>query len=246
MIKEEKTMIDSLLGEIRSGLKAKADPARVKKYARFFVEGYDAYGVDLKGMREERERWFREYQAELGLEGFLQAGKLLVQSGKYEEGFIAIDLIYPYRKNFTPAVFDRLGSWLDDGFCNWAHVDSFSSEILPVFLIQHIVPLAAFSSWRNAPSKWKRRAVPVTLIKTLKTDLSVERMLEFIDPMMGDQEKVVQQGLGWFLREAWKLNPQPVEKFLLNWKDRCARLIIQYSTEKMTKEQKSAFKKSTQ
>jgi 3-methyladenine DNA glycosylase AlkD len=236
--------IESLLLKIRRVMQANANPFRVKKYSRFFVEGYDAYGVDLKELRPEREKWFLEYQDELGMEGFLQAGRLLLQSGKYEEGFIAIDFISRYIPDFTPAVFNRLGSWLEDGLCNWAHVDSFSSEILPFFLNQHIVPLNAFSDWRKASSKWKRRAVPVTLIKTLKSSLPIQEMLDFIEPMMEDKEKVVHQGLGWFLREAWKISPPPVEDFLLKWKDSCARLIIQYATEKMDKSKKSIFKRN--
>jgi 3-methyladenine DNA glycosylase AlkD len=61
--------------------------------------------------------------------------------------------------------------------------------------------------------------------------------------MMGDSEKVVHQGLGWFLRETWKRDRNPVEAHLLKWKDTCARLIVQYATEKMSKEEKLRFKR---
>jgi hypothetical protein len=54
---------------------------------------------------------------------------------------------------------------------------------------------------------------------------------------------VVHQGLGWFLREAWKLYPQPVENYLAVWKDSAPRLIFQYATEKMTPEQKACFRR---
>ena len=83
----------------------------------------------------------------------------------------------------------------------------------------------------------------MTLIKALKMEYKFPDLVAFIDPMLGDTEKVVHQGLGWFLREAWKLDHEPVEAFLLKWKDTCARLIIQYATEKMTKEEKLRFKR---
>jgi 3-methyladenine DNA glycosylase AlkD len=60
---------------------------------------------------------------------------------------------------------------------------------------------------------------------------------------MLDPDRVVHLGVGWFLREAWKVNPEPVEAFLLEWKDRAPRLIYQYATEKMTAAQKARFKK---
>ena len=236
--------IETLVQEIRTVLRAHANPALVKKYSRYFVEGYDAYGVDFKEIEEEKNSWLKDNREELGLDGFLHLGDLLVRSGKYEEGIIAIDFIAHFKNEFTPATLERLGNWLDHGLCNWAHVDVISSDVLPVFLLNKIVTLDAFSGWRSASSKWKRRAVPVTLIKTLKSELSIETLLKFIDPMMMDAEKVVRQGLGWFLREAWKKRPELVEGHLLKWKDQCPRLIIQYATEKMTKEQKAAYKRA--
>jgi 3-methyladenine DNA glycosylase AlkD len=61
--------------------------------------------------------------------------------------------------------------------------------------------------------------------------------------MMMDPERVVHQGLGWFLREAWKKQAEPAENFLLKWKDSAARLIFQYATEKMALNEKSRFRK---
>jgi hypothetical protein len=60
--------------------------------------------------------------------------------------------------------------------------------------------------------------------------------------MMLDGERVVHQGLGWFLREAWKRDAATVEPFLLEFKDTAARLIFQYATERMTAGDKARFK----
>jgi hypothetical protein len=46
--------IETLVKEIRAVLQAHANPALVEKYSRYFVEGYDVYGVDLKEIRGER------------------------------------------------------------------------------------------------------------------------------------------------------------------------------------------------
>ena len=107
--------IKSLVKEIQAVLKAHANPALVKKYSRFFVEGYDAYGVDLKEIKGERNAWLKDNRRELGLEGFLRLGDLLVKSGEYEEGFIAIDFIYHFQNEFTPDTLERLGGWLENG-----------------------------------------------------------------------------------------------------------------------------------
>jgi 3-methyladenine DNA glycosylase AlkD len=239
-------MVKNILTEIRDFCRENADPARVRKYARYFVEGYDAYGVDRELMEKQRELWLQEHRQKLGFEGFLKLGDLLVENGKYEEASFAIWFAAAFKDDYTPETLERLGQWLDNGFRNWAHTDVFSGEVLSSFIVRGIVRLKALSLWRNASSRWKRRAVPVTLIKGLQTDLPVSRLLEFISPMMLDSERVVQQGLGWFLREAWKISPSPVEKFLLKWKDSCGRLIVQYATEKMSAEKKGLFKRSKQ
>jgi len=68
-------------------------------------------------------------------------------------------------------------------------------------------------------------------------------LLEFVRPLMMDNERVVHQGLGWFLRETWKKDPSPVEAYLLEFKDTAARLIFQYATEKMSPAQKERFRR---
>ncbi len=236
--------VNKLLGEIRKFCKENADDKIVKKYAKYFVEGYDPYGIDPKILSPQRELWLNKYKDELGFEGFLKLGDLLVKSGKYEETFITLFFVKAFTDQFNPKTLDRFGKWLKSDIKNWAHTDSLCGDILPQFILKNIVSLDAFSNWRKSDSKWQRRAVPVTMIKLLKTKKPVKLLLDFIDPMMLDKEKVVHQGLGWFLREVWKLYPKSVEAFLLKWKDKCARLIIQYATEKMLANEKIRFRKS--
>lgn len=235
--------IQTATKEIRHFCEANANPDLVKKYARYFVEGYDAFGVDGKLILEQRKQWLADWGKEHDLNWFLDLGDRLVATGKYEEGWIGMAFIIMQVKSITPESFVRVGAWLEDGLHNWAHVDTLSGDLLSQYLTKEVVPLTAFSDWRKSPSKWKRRAVPVTLIKALKLDYTIPELLAFIDPLMGDGEKVVHQGLGWFLREAWKRDPKPTETFLLNYKDTCARLIVQYATEKMIKEEKLRFRK---
>ncbi len=237
--------IDHLLMEIRDFCLQNSNPALVQKYSRFFVEGYDAYGVEQKVIENQRKIWLEEFRGTLGFDDFLKLGDLLVASGKYEEVFLAFWFIKTFDKEFTKDTFTKLADWLENGICNWAQTDTFSMDIVSPFLINRIVELDDFSGWRNSPSKWMRRSVPVSLIKPAQQGLPVTVVLDFIAPLMHDSEKVVHQGLGWLLREVWKIYPAEVEPFLMEWKDICARLIIQYATEKMTSKHKIKFRRSS-
>ena len=82
------------------------------------------------------------------------------------------------------------------------------------------------------------------MIKLLKSTNDFKFLFDMIDLMMLDNERVVHQGLGWFLREAWKIKHKETEEFLFKWKDYAARLIFQYATEKMHPEERMKFRKN--
>ena len=96
---------------------------------------------------------------------------------------------------------------------------------------------------RSYYGKYQRRVVPVSLIKYMKKRGGVEELIILLEPLMADRERVVHQGIGWFLREAWKQEPLLIESFLLKYRNTAARLIFQYATEKMSKEERLRFRR---
>jgi len=235
--------IEKKFAEIRKFCEQNADPQIVKKYARFFTEGYDAYGLTQQIFEAQRDKWFNSWKQELSVNDFILLGDRLIATGKYEEASFAIAFLYSDIRKLIPEVFEKLGSWLENGITNWAHTDVLSGRILAYFINSKIIEIESLKKWTGSGSVWKRRAVPVTLVEALKTDIPLERILSVIEPLMPDNERKVQQGLGWLLREAWKKYPDKTEKFLLKWKDTCGRTIIQYATEKMNKEDRIRFRK---
>ncbi len=174
----------------------------------------------------------------------LSVAPALLESGKYEETFFAIRFVKPHIGEFTAATFKQMEKWFGHGIVNWAHADVFAGSVMSVFLTNGIVPLTAYEPWREAANKFQRRSAAVVLIEYLKCEKKIKPMLAFVEPLMTDEAREVHQGVGWFLREAWKIDKPTIEKFLLKWKDTAPRLIFQYATEKMTPEEKKRFKKS--
>jgi 3-methyladenine DNA glycosylase AlkD len=230
-----------LCEEIRNYCRANADEAIVKKYSRYFKDGYDAYGVSREKYEEKVDSLLNDKRINMKL--VLSASRHLVKSGKYEETSFAIRLLSKFSEEFTIATFDEIGKWFEIGIINWAHTDVICGLLISEFFMRNIISLEALSGWRTAKNKYQRRAVPVAMIELLKSTSDYAPLFAFIEPMMLDSEKVVHQGLGWFLREAWKLKKKEIEVFLLKWKKDAARVIFQYATEKMSPEQKKRFKK---
>lgn len=239
---EEKRMKEKV-ETIREFCIQHSDEKFIAKYARFFKTGYDAWGVDPILLKAELKQWLSAWQKEMALADVLALGSMLVKSKKYEEVNCAIILLAGFKKQFTADVFEQLSLWFEHDICNWAHTDMICSEIMKPLLKKHIIEIHHFELWRSSASSWKQRAIPVAFIQAVKNKAAIEPLLHIIEPMMLSPIREVQQGLGWFLREAWRLHPVEVELFLLKWKNFCGRIIIQYATEKMTKEEKFNYKK---
>ncbi|MBC8218176.1 MAG: DNA alkylation repair protein [Planctomycetes bacterium] len=221
-----------LCEDIRSYCRENADEAVVKKYSKYFKEGYDAYGVSRELLADKVKSLLSDKDVDMKV--VLNASRRLVKSGKYEETSFAIRLLKGFSQQFDAGTFAQLEKWFEIGIINWAHTYVICGDLISQFLEREIVPLQAISDWRTATNKFQRRAVPVVLIKPLKSGGDHARLLAFIEPLMLDGERVVHQGLGWFLREAWKLDRKQTEAFLLKWKNDAPRLIFQYATEKTT------------
>lgn len=232
---------DEIFHEIRAFCKANADDKLVEKYRRYFKEGFDAYGLSSELIYSKRDDIVSREGFDLQMA--IKLSNLLIPTGKYEETSFAYLLTNHFKKQFDRSTFDSIEHWFQLGIINWGHTDVISSEVIPYFIDHKMVALNDFESWKVAENKFQRRAVPVSFIKPFKKGMDVGELLQFIDSMMMDPERVVHQGLGWFLRECWKKEPEKVEHFLHKWKNEAPRLIFQYATEKMSKSYRLQFRK---
>ena len=232
----------SFCDEIVSFCQSNGNDATIIKYSKYFKEGYDAYGVPTDIFLAKVDALNDSGTIDLPL--LLECAPHLLLSGKYEETSFVIVLTEKFKKKFDAQTFESIEKWFEFGITNWAHSDVLCGTVLPWFLIKKIIPLERLNGWRSSPYKFQRRCVPVAMIKLLKTTNDFSPLFEMINPMMLDNERVVHQGLGWFLREAWKLKHEETEDFLFKWKDHAARLIFQYATEKMDPEERLKFRKN--
>ena len=233
-----------LYNDIQSYCLQHSNEDNVKKYQRFFKDNYNAYGLTSKEVQERAKLLSKDNN--ITLQVALDAMPMLMQSGKYEEVSINMLLIDAHHKQFTPETLNAIASWFPHSINNWAHADTLGMSILPKFLNKNIVNLEAFASWITSPYKFQRRCVPVTLIKSLKHAETFDHLFAFTESLVNDREREVHQGMGWFMREAWKLRREETEAFLLKWKETAPRLIIQYACEKMTADEKLRFKRNNQ
>jgi len=231
-----------IIQEIRSYCVANADAERLQKSQRFFKEELVGYGLTAPQVYSKVKEMLK--RGDFDLQTVLGAAPELMKNRMFEEISMALLLLDGLWKRYTPDTFQEIEKWFSIGIYNWAHADTLGMFILPKFLDKKIVEMNDFSPWLNSSFKFQRRCVPVTLIKHIKKTRLVMPSILFVEKLMTDPEREVHQGMGWFLREAWKISPAEVEPFLEKWKDTAPRLIIQYACEKMTAENKLRFKRA--
>jgi 3-methyladenine DNA glycosylase AlkD len=231
----------TLINEIRQFCCDNANAENVIKAKRFFKEAPDCYGLTQVQINEKAKQLLKDKS--LTLDVVLKAAPELLKSGMYEEISAILLIFNGFEKQYTKKLLSEIETWFTYSINNWAHADTLGMFILPKFLKNKLIMEDDFESWLKSPYKFQRRCVPVTLIKVLKERENFQYLFDFLEPLMKDPEREVHQGMGWFLRECWKVKPSETEDFLMKWKDKAPRLIINYAAEKMTAENKARFKK---
>lgn len=214
------------------------DPIRAIRNMRNFSEGYDAFGIEDEELKVLRDRILEDY--ELSPREIADLGVHLFKTGKYEFGTIAIMLLKKHRPQMDAYVRERVKEWLDFGVENWVHADLLGSKILPVFFELELVDLQSFVSWRDSQSKWTRRAA-LSALMFQKQALDPEEIMNFIQPLISDRERVVQQAMGTLLRDLWSKAPKPVEAFLLENQDSLDTYVLKSATMDMPKAKAKSF-----
>ncbi|MFZ5939585.1 MAG: DNA alkylation repair protein [Bacteroidota bacterium] len=233
--------VKEVFEEIREFCISHSDELLIQKYSRYFREGFKTRGLSMEAI----DQMVGELSGRPGmsLPFILELARELIPDGWYEEGAIAMLLLEKRKKHFSKETFLELDWWFRIGMENWAHTDFMGGRIICVFLEKAIISTSDLSSWLQSDRKYQRRVVPVSLIRPMKSSGKAEPWLDFLEPLMADRERVVHQGMGWFLREAWKKDPHPVEDFLMKYRNTAPRLIFQYATEKMEREQRDRYRR---
>ncbi|NLO11978.1 MAG: DNA alkylation repair protein [Candidatus Cloacimonetes bacterium] len=216
-------------------LYAHENPQQMIKNSSLFKEGYDAFGLSDNEQRELRDMVLDRYNP--SPREIADLGHIFFSTHKYEFGLLAVQLIKKHRPRMDRYVYEAVFKWLEEGVENSALADILSNKITPVFLELGIASLDDFETWRTASSKWTRRTAALTMLY-LMDKASPERLLEYIKPLLNDEDKDVQYGVGFFLRELWGMHSEEVEAFLIKHKDGAAPMVLHLASQKMSIDKK--------
>ena len=88
--------------------------------------------------------------------------------------------------------------------------------------------------WAHSQNRWRRRAACVALIRGARKKQLFAEIVRTSDMLLGDDDEMVQKGLGWLLREAGKYDAKRTVPYLMKIRGRASRLVLRTACEKLS------------
>ncbi len=235
--------VAKIFRQMQAYFKKHADPIMIEKYSRFFRDGYDPYGVDPKILSPQLDVWYEEVKGDFKVADYEKLFGMLLESGKEEEFSVVIRFLRHLEKHHSKSLFNNIKGWVAKYFRNWAQIDSICASVLSQMLLKGVVSHENLFAWHGHKSKWIRRCVPVSTIYVFYKDKKLPPVKKAADLLVNDPAREVGQGVGWMLRDAWKVYPKEIEKLLMKHVKTGNRTAYQYACEKMDKEYRKKFRR---
>jgi len=158
----------------------------------------------------------------------------LWNSGNHEEMSLAIHILQLYKKSYNRETWEFLKKRLEKA-CTWDHVDWLATDIISEMLEKGIIENKEIKELAESKNPWFRRIAIESTYKLIKKN-KIELTLLLAEKLVYDEDKFVQKGVGWMLREAGKRQRIGVRDFILRHID-MKPVAFSYATE--TSEMKS-------
>jgi 3-methyladenine DNA glycosylase AlkD len=146
---------------------------------------------------------------------------------------VAIEVLARFRPQFRPAYLRAWKRWLASNAAdNWATTDGMCGLLIGPLLVAHPELIPRLASWARDRNLWVRRAAIVGLIPTLRTGAALDEAYAIARTLHADRADLIQKAVGWALREAGKVDPQRLERYLRANGAAIPRTTVRYAIER--------------
>ena len=235
--------MNTIIEEIRSTLRERADPVVAESGKRFFKEEVISYGMKTAEVIKIARSYLPALKR-MDKEEIFSLCEELFSSGYLEESFIASEWLPHFIDRFEPS--DRIifGDWIERYVTNWATCDTFCNHTVGDLLMKYPHCTSRLYSWAESENRWLRRAAAVSLIVPAKKGEFLEEAFRIADILFEDTADLVQKGYGWLLKEESRKHRDEVFAYVQTKKRTMPRTALRYAIELMPQEmRREAMKK---
>jgi len=170
----------------------------------------------------------------------------LWKEGKRDEKLIVINALekiskkdYENSKQFVLNVVKDIS--------NWEICDQLALRVIVNLAVQNQKEIfSLMEKWIKSDEKWIRRLAVATIPSYIRIRPKESKIcLEFLNRAMKEEDKNVQNAVGWALREITKKDPKSTFKFLERWakvKNKNTKRIIKEGMKKLSKDEQEKLK----
>jgi 3-methyladenine DNA glycosylase AlkD len=227
----ERTITPAYIADdIRRVLKDGGSTPHSAEVQNFFKEEVQSRGWRTAELRKVAVRFRRSIAAEHGMPFVVSVADELFSGHMLEEKTFAVFLLEGQTGSLGAREFKLFSSWLDR-VTNWADHDGLVHYLLsPMAAVEPKYCPEVFR-WTKSKNRWRRRAACVALIRGARAKKLFAEIVRTSEALLGDEDDMVQKGLGWLLREAAKYDARRTVPYLMKIRGRAPRLVLRTACE---------------
>jgi 3-methyladenine DNA glycosylase AlkD len=226
----------SLIDRLQLRLNASATAATREWWTKYLRGAASFRGVKMEDIRTAVHTWFMEEQLGeyLSVAQQKDLALMLLEEDHTEDKLAGVlflqEILLPEAALDWRSELPRFARLFDEGYIrDWSICDWFCVKVLGPLVEQQGESCArAIAKWRDAESVWQRRASVVAFANLARMgDQNLpgfsEMVLDNCSYLLGSQERFVQTGVGWVLREFSRSDQGRVMRFVEANLDRFSR-----------------------
>ena len=219
---------------IRGVLKDGGSASHAEGVQWFFKEEIKSRGWYTAELRKVAARFRRTILHDRDMDFLLQVADRLFQGRVLEEKVFAVLLLEKLVHRFGDPEFRLFESWLSR-ISSWADHDALVHYLIAPMVAAKTARTKYVFVWAKSPDRWHRRAACVALIRGTRRKMFLPEIQRLSNLLLGDQDDMVQKGLGWLLRETVKADPRRTIPYLTKIRPRTPRLVLRTASETLNK-----------
>lgn len=241
LVVSEPSQPERIVAAIREQLAAAVDPVHRDGQRAFFQHEVDTWGVRAACLKHIAST-ARKPVKPLPPNPRNRLCELLWKSGKIEEGILAVYLSDHLRKSCGECEFKLFERWIDRHVDNRATCDGIGARLVAASLRNQPLLVAHLHNWARSANRWKRRAAAVSLVFEARAGRCTADILTLSETLRPDSDDMVQKGVGWLLKDAYRASPSAVSEFWETHVAEAPALVLRIASEKMPESLRLRFR----
>lgn len=218
--------------QIRQELRTGGSTEHAAGVQWFFKDEIRSHGWYTAALRKAAVLTRRRILRENSLAFLMRVADELFHGDILEEKVFAVFLLERMTDQLGAKEFRVFETWLSR-VSTWADHDGLVHYLLGPMLLSDPKRSAHVFVWAKKKKRWHRRAAAVSLIRGARAGLFEKEIIRVSGLLLGDEDDMVQKGLGWLLREWTRDHPDRALPFLMKIRATAPRLVLRTACEKL-------------